>query len=765
MWRNKTQDGIRPSSDELEESSSVYLISPPAENSIINVRNTNEIIENRNTRHRGQNDEYINSRRSGITAPGFYKDVVDTRFEIFNGQEHFRPDKERTAQYYAPHLPVDFDSQPPRICAIACPFFNENKHELERSLQGMYKQAQELKDMNMECHVVAILDGWWKASNDMKEYLKELFPASHTDDTAWWKHIIAVAETSNIVETYVLQRTNIEGYIEKVDIGNNNKMFLTLIIKRENRRKYNSHEWFFQSFCPAYGAEYGFVTDCGTLYVNKCLYHLICHMDKHPKCAAATGKQRVMSAAMQGVEREGLLAMWHRASQSYECEASMSFTQGAFGVVGFIPVLPGPCGLYRMQDIAGNCLDYYFKVVNTPPEKQGIITGNMLLAEDIILSYAAALKTGKYTTWVPQAVFYLEAETATANFITQRRRWTNSTFAGYIYLLFMHPGLLLQSNHSWHFKFMSAFLLVMQLLMHIIVSMAPSIFVSMAFFSIQVINFSRTSTQILQYLALIGYLVVYLIFIATHFFNKFVAWIYYPALFINMSFLVSILVAILLTVNSGDVTVLVIIFLSMITPLVLSFLHSLESFLLTIVNFFPFLLFLPTFTAWFPAYAFSRVWDLTWGNRPSDGMDGQSIEKKTSKLKGLKRKGVILNVSLAILNVGAGLAVTHLFKLRSFLGVFLAISMPFFIQMIMALAFNLMYMPHTTVDAMWKNYKNNPYKVLGTICSIVALGLNAVIMFASQWLERPGTLDEVDQVIGVYRATFGLIRLCINLPQ
>eukprot|EP00124_Ichthyophonus_hoferi_P003250 Ihof_evm1s272 gene=Ihof_evmTU1s272 len=756
------QDEILPNSNEIEESSSVYLMSTAAENGIANGSITNGIVKNRDLISMSKKSEY--SMRTGITAPGFYRDVFSTRFAIFNGQEHFRPAKECT-EYYAPLSPVDLGKQPPRICAVVYPFFNENKNELKRSLQGMHKQSKELDDIDVQCHVVAIMDGWWKASDDMKEYLKEMFPANNTDGTAWWEHIIAVPETSNVVETYILQRTNIEGYLEKVDIGNNNKMFLSLIIKRENRRKHNSHEWFFQSFCPAYGAEYAFATDCGTLYADKCLYYLIRHMDKHPECAAATGRQRVMSAAMQGAEGEGFLAMWYRASQCYDYEASISSFQGAFALVGLLPVLPGPCGLYRMQDIAGECLEYYFEVVNIPPENQGMIAGNLLLAEDRILSYAASLKTGKFTTWVPHAVFYFEAETVTATFVAQRRRWTNGSFAGYIYLILIHPGLLLNSNHSWHFKFMSAFLLFMQLLMFMLVSMAPSIFMSMAYFSVQTINFTRTTQQILQYTALIGYIVLYLVFISVHFFNKFVPWVYYLALFINVSFLISILVAIIVAIISGDVGVLAIVTLSMFTPFILSFLHSVESFVLMVTNFFPFMFFLPTFIAWFAAYAFSRTWDLSWGNRPSDGMDGQSIEKRNSKLKGLKRRAFILNYSLALLNVAAGLGLTHGLELRYFLWLSLAIAMPSFIQMVLSLLFYLMYMPHYTAKGLWKKFGKNSYRALGAACTLCCLMLNAISLSTSQWLERPGTLIEVNQANGSYLAAFGLLRLCITIPQ
>jgi hypothetical protein len=40
----------------------------------------------------------------------------------------------------------------------------------------------------------------------------------------------------------------------------------------------------------------------------------------------------------------------------------------------------------------------------------GLLAGNMLLAEDRILSYASVFLTGRYTRWVPAATFLVEAE-------------------------------------------------------------------------------------------------------------------------------------------------------------------------------------------------------------------------------------------------------------------------------------------------------------------------------------------------------------------
>src|SRR5204862_6936710 len=110
---------------------------------------------------------------------------------------------------------------------------------------------------------------------------------------------------------------------------------------------------------------------------------------------------------------------------------------GAFSIGGLLPVIPGPCGLYRAETILDdNVRDSYFKVVNKEPSEKGLVEGNLSIAEDRVLSNYSVIKIKeKYMAFNPLAVFYFEAETDIEKFILQRRRWINGSVAGYLYLL------------------------------------------------------------------------------------------------------------------------------------------------------------------------------------------------------------------------------------------------------------------------------------------------------------------------------------------
>ncbi len=95
-----------------------------------------------------------------------------------------------------------------------------------------------------------------------------------------------------------------------------------------------------------------FMVDTGTRFHEKCLYYLIQHMLQHPSTVAVSGKQRVMTYNMQeggSWYQEGFKSMILRFSQGFDYEASVNSFSGGFSLTGMLPVIPGPCGLFRLD--------------------------------------------------------------------------------------------------------------------------------------------------------------------------------------------------------------------------------------------------------------------------------------------------------------------------------------------------------------------------------------------------------------------------------
>ena len=80
----------------------------------------------------------------------------------------------------------------------------------------------------------------------------------------WWDDLNDT-EDAPPVETFVVQRVDTRNWscmpvqIEADDMPAA-RVNMTLVIKRDNRKKHNTLEWFFRSFSTELGAEYGFTT-------------------------------------------------------------------------------------------------------------------------------------------------------------------------------------------------------------------------------------------------------------------------------------------------------------------------------------------------------------------------------------------------------------------------------------------------------------------------------------------------------------------------
>jgi cellulose synthase/poly-beta-1,6-N-acetylglucosamine synthase-like glycosyltransferase len=204
----------------------------------------------------------------------------------------------------------------------------------------------------------------------MKTYLKDMFPSSSPEED--WCIPLENAQQTHVVQTLIIQKINrkkrlAESVIQKSkfkfdpvsgedkEIKEEKRPTITLIVKRDNRRKHNSHEWFLGAggFAECYKNQYLFATDCATLYHPQCIVNLLRYIDSHPDVSVVTGRQRVMSKLQQKTKESFIsLATMFRAAQCFDYEgmfdfilylislASFAAFNGAFALVGFLPVIP-----------------------------------------------------------------------------------------------------------------------------------------------------------------------------------------------------------------------------------------------------------------------------------------------------------------------------------------------------------------------------------------------------------------------------------------
>jgi len=226
-------------------------------------------------------------------------------------------------------------------------------------------------------------------------------------------------------------------------------------LKQKNSKKINSHRWLFNGFGRILNPEVCILLDAGTKPGPKSLVALWEAFYNDKDLGGACGEIHAM-LGRGGVFGRKLLNPIV-AAQNFEYKISNILDKPLESSFGYVSVLPGAFSAYRFRAIMGRPLEQYFHGDHTLSKRLGkkgiegmnIFKKNMFLAEDRILCFELVAKAG--SKWHLSYVKASRAETdvpeGAPEFIGQRRRWLNGSFAASIYSL-MHFSRMYKSGHN-----------------------------------------------------------------------------------------------------------------------------------------------------------------------------------------------------------------------------------------------------------------------------------------------------------------------------
>jgi chitin synthase len=223
-------------------------------------------------------------------------------------------------------------------------------------------------------------------------------------------------------------------------------------LKQKNTKKINSHRWLFSAFGRILNPEVCILLDAGTKPGPRSLLSLWEGFYNDKDLGGACGEIH----AMLGKGWKNLLNPLV-ASQNFEYKISNILDKPLESSFGYVSVLPGAFSAYRFRAIMGRPLEQYFHGDHTLSkilgkkgiEGMNIFKKNMFLAEDRILCFELVAKAGSkwHLTYVKASKGETDVPEGAAEFIGQRRRWLNGSFAATVYAL-MHFGRMYQSGHN-----------------------------------------------------------------------------------------------------------------------------------------------------------------------------------------------------------------------------------------------------------------------------------------------------------------------------
>jgi hypothetical protein len=185
------------------------------------------------------------------------------------------------------------DQRNDKIISAIIPCYNEEGAELERTIRGLSRQ---IMPEGWRIEAVIVMDGVSAMSDSMAEYLSTIFGV-HFKQEDPKKDPFKVLPQAHTIIVHPLDKAAaytrwpvIEGTVGGV----------SLVVKRENRRKANSQQWWLGPHSTAIGCKYALATDCGTFFERKTVKRLIQRLDDEVSTHAVTGTQRTMPADLQG---------------------------------------------------------------------------------------------------------------------------------------------------------------------------------------------------------------------------------------------------------------------------------------------------------------------------------------------------------------------------------------------------------------------------------------------------------------------------------
>ncbi|KAH9849261.1 chitin synthase 2 [Lenzites betulinus] len=207
---------------------------------------------------------------------------------------------------------------------------------------------------------------------------------------------------------------------------------IVFCLKEQNKKKLNSHRWFFNAFGPLIQPNVCILLDVGTKPTGTSIYDLWKCFDKHSGVGGACGEICVDTGKGCSLLFKSPLA----ASQNFEYKMSNILDKPLESVFGYISVLPGAFSAYRYKALQNGPdgkgpLASYFKgeAMHGSGSDAGLFERNMYLAEDRILCFEIVTK--KREAWVLKYVKSAKAATdvptTVPEFISQRRRWLNGS--------------------------------------------------------------------------------------------------------------------------------------------------------------------------------------------------------------------------------------------------------------------------------------------------------------------------------------------------
>lgn len=347
---------------------------------------------------------------------------------------------------------------------IAITYYNEDKVLLSRTLHGVMQNIRDIVNLKKS--------SFWNKGGPAWQKIVVCLVFDGIDNTD--KNVLDVLATIGVYQDGVVKKdvdgnetvAHIFEYTTQLSVTPNQQLIRPMddspstlppvqfifCLKQKNSKKINSHRWLFNAFGRILNPEICILLDAGTKPSPKSLLALWEGFYNDKDLGGACGEIHAMLGKGGKKLLNPLVAV-----QNFEYKISNILDKPLESAFGYVSVLPGAFSAYRFRAIMGRPLEQYFHGDHTLSkilgkkgiEGMNIFKKNMFLAEDRILCFELVAKAGQkwHLSYIKAAKGETDVPEGAPEFISQRRRWLNGSFAASLYSL-MHFGRMYKSGHN-----------------------------------------------------------------------------------------------------------------------------------------------------------------------------------------------------------------------------------------------------------------------------------------------------------------------------
>lgn len=222
---------------------------------------------------------------------------------------------------------------------IVVTMHNEDVKNFKDTMIGISENLEAFKLAGIstkEICCVVIIDGikpFLETYNKAKHFFSQFFDEQKIKD---FFHV------ENLVDCRIPDETDEDEFahcfMQLAKFDDLNELQLIFCVKQKNKRKLNTHLWFFGGFCEMFNPNYIMMLDVGTKPLEKSLFYLYEAMKTNSRVAGCCGEIVPF-----------MPSFWNLTvgAQVVEYKFTHIFDKALESVIGYITILPGAFSAYR----------------------------------------------------------------------------------------------------------------------------------------------------------------------------------------------------------------------------------------------------------------------------------------------------------------------------------------------------------------------------------------------------------------------------------